>query len=222
MTSTKLIRALSILVFLSLITTGNCLLGTKLLSITKLHCKSTVSSMLLGKLVLAAKVALTREDGANDKLAKLLEGLEVYEIPCIMFDVGEDASKLPNAIKSHDIIVITSPQAAKTFLESWKIAGRPDNLKIATVGDGSSKSLIAEGLIPLFEPSDSTARTLAAELPLSLGSTVLYPSSAIAENTLSEGLEQRGFVVSLTAFEKTQDLICWIENNQLTNYIRMI
>jgi uroporphyrinogen-III synthase len=167
-------------------------MGPKLLSISK-------SRLLLGNSISSAKIALTREDGANDKLAKLLGGLEVYEIPCIMFDTGEDASKLPKAIASHDLILITSPQAAKMFLESWKIAGKPDNLKIATVGDGSSKSLIAEGLIPVFQPSDSTARTLAAELPLSLGSTVLYPSSAIADNTLLEGLEKRGFVVSLSA-----------------------
>jgi uroporphyrinogen-III synthase len=190
--STELCTVYCILVIVSLITSGDCLMGPKLLSISK-------SRLLLGNPISSAKIALTREDGANDKLAKLLGGLEVYEIPCIMFDTGEDASKLPKAIASHDLILITSPQAAKMFLESWKIAGKPDNLKIATVGDGSSKSLIAEGLIPVFQPSDSTARALAAELPLSLGSTVLYPSSAIAENALLEGLEKRGFVVSLSA-----------------------
>jgi uroporphyrinogen-III synthase len=197
--STELCKVFCIVLFVSLITSGDCLMGPKLLSISK-------SRLLLGNSISSAKIALTREDGANDKLAKLLEGLEVYEIPCIMFDTGEDASKLPNAIASHDLILITSPQAAKTFLEAWKITGKPDNLKIATVGDGSSKSLIAEGLIPVFQPSDSTARTLAAELPLSLGSTVLYPSSAIAENTLSEGLEKRGFVVSLRAVKMRRKL----------------
>ena len=142
------------------------------------------------------KIALTREEGGNDKLAQLLQGYDVCEIPCIMFAGGEDSSKLPDAIKVHDVIVITSPQAAKVFLDSWESAGKPDNLKIATVGEGSSKPLRAAGLIPLFEPSDSTALTLAAELPTTLGETVLYPSSAIAENTLVEGLEKRGFKVN--------------------------
>ena len=146
------------------------------------------------------KIALTREEGGNDKLAKLLDGYDVCEIPCIMFAGGEDSQKLPDAIKAHDLIVITSPQAAKVFLDSWEIAGKPDNLKIATVGEGSSKPLRARGLIPLFEPSDSTALTLAAELPSDLGKTVLYPSSAIAENTLVEGLEKRGFQVFNSAF----------------------
>ena len=145
---------------------------------------------------MSAKIALTREIGGNDKLSKLLNGYSVYEIPCIMFAAGEDSAKLPNAISNHDVIVITSPQAAKVFLESWIIAGKPTGLNIATVGEGSSRPLIAEGLIPFFEPSDSTAKTLAAEMPDTHGKNVLYPSSAIAENTLVEGLEERGFVVS--------------------------
>ena len=141
------------------------------------------------------KIALTREEGGNDKLAQLLEGFDTCEIPCIAFAEGDDTAKLPNAIKAHDIIVITSPQAAKIFLEAWIIAGKPDNLKIATVGEGSSKPLRFAGLIPIFEPSDSTAVTLAAELPFIFGKTVLYPSSAIAENTLVDGLAKRGFEV---------------------------
>ena len=149
------------------------------------------------------KIALTREEGGNDKLAQLLQGYDVCEIPCIMFAGGEDSSKLPDAIKVHDVIVITSPQAAKVFLDSWESAGKPDNLKIATVGEGSSKPLRAAGLTPLFEPSDSTALTLAAELPTSLGETVLYPSSAIAENTLVEGLEKRGFKVNIAEIMKS-------------------
>lgn len=147
-------------------------------------------------MTLSAKIALTREVGGNDKLAKLLDGYSVYEIPCIMFASGDDSAKLPQAMSDHDVIVITSPQAAKVFLESWIIAGRPSGLNIATVGEGSSRPLITEGLIPFFEPSDSTAKTLAAEMPDIHGKKVLYPSSAIAENTLVEGLEERGFTVS--------------------------
>lgn len=141
------------------------------------------------------KIALTREEGGNDKLARLLEGFDTCEVPCIAFAEGEDTAKLPDAIKAHDIIVITSPQAAKVFLEAWENAGKPDNLKIATVGEGSSKPLKFAGLTPIFEPSDSTAVTLAAELPIMYGKTVLYPSSAIAENTLVDGLAKRGFEV---------------------------
>jgi len=140
-------------------------------------------------------VALTREAGANDKLRNLLPGITCVEIPCLAFEEGDDLKDLPAAMKSHDVIVITSPQAATTFLNSWKANEKPP-VKIATVGKGTSKPLIAAGINIVFEPSDSTAETLAAELPTSLGTSVLYPSSAIAENTLSNGLESRGFRVT--------------------------
>ena len=175
-------------VLLSIIMRVQCLIG---------HSSTVYQAKLVREVIsLTAKIAVTREVGGNDKLVKLLDGYSVFEIPCIMFASGDDSTKLPNAILGHDVIVITSPQAAKVFLESWIIAGRPTGLNIATVGEGSSRPLIAEGLIPFFEPSDSTAKTLAAEMPDIRGKNVLYPSSAIAENTLVEGLEARGFMVS--------------------------
>ena len=142
------------------------------------------------------KIALTREAGANDKLKELLKDYSCYELPCIMFDVTEEGVKeLPSAMLGSDIIVITSPQAATVFLDSWVKCGRPKNLKIATVGKGSSKQLVEHGIQPSFEPTDSTADALAMELPSDLGKTVLYPSSALAENTLEIGLQKRGFIV---------------------------
>lgn len=143
-----------------------------------------------------AKIALTREDGANGKLAELLDGCDVLELPCIQFGDGEDTDRLPTALTAHDIIVITSPQAAAVFLQAWESVGKPVGLKVATVGKGTTKPLAKAGINPIFEPSDATAETLAEELPSSLGKTVLYPSSAIAENTLAKGLEQRGFEVT--------------------------
>ena len=155
--------------------------------------KSIVSDKF--KLFAYPKIALTRELGANDKLSVLLKPYCCIELPCITFSNGEDVGKLPDAITTHDVIVVTSPQAASVFLESWNICGRP-YVKIASVGKGTSKSLISNGIDVIFEPSDATAETLAKEIPLSLGKTVLYPSSAIAENTLANGLTNRGFVVT--------------------------
>jgi len=140
-------------------------------------------------------IALTREDGANDKLAALLQGLTCVEIPCIAFGPGSDVGLLPAALTATDIIVITSPQAAQVFLTAWSQAGKPQ-VRIATVGKGTSKPLAAAGLVSVFEPSDATAETLAKELPTTWGTRALYPSSSIAENTLAKGLEARGFVVT--------------------------
>ena len=174
------------------------------------------------------KVALTREDGANNKLAKLIgdssssSGCEVIELPCIMFADGEDSSKLPNALTASDIIVITSPQAASVFLSAWETAGRPAGLKIATVGKGTSSPLINAGITPVFEPSDSTAETLALELPSSLGNSVLYPSSAIAENTLAKGLEQRGFKVTRLNTYATVPAVWTEQQTQLARSVDIV
>ena len=143
------------------------------------------------------KVALTRELGSNYKLKEILEekNIDCVEVPCIAFGPGKDINQLNSAMKSTDVIVISSPQAAAVFLTSWKENGKP-NVKVATVGKGTSKPIIAEGITPFFEPSDSTAATLSLELPHTHGINVLYPTSTIAENTMQNGLEKRGFVVT--------------------------
>ena len=139
-------------------------------------------------------VALTREAGANDKLLSLLKDYQCIEIPCIEFERREDAGLLPSELQLHDVIAITSPQSASIFLDAWRSVGSP-KVKVVTVGKGTSKTLEEEGLSPAFTPSDFNAETLARELPQSLGNSILYPTSAIAENTLQAGLEQRGFRV---------------------------
>lgn len=143
----------------------------------------------------AVKIALTRELGANDALRKLLPDLNCLELPCIAFGPGQDIDKLNKAIPRHDLIAITSPQAAQVFLTAWNEIERPP-VRVVTVGKGTSKILIPNGIQPVFEPSEFTAETLTRELPLELGRTILYPSSSLAENTLQSGLESRGFVVT--------------------------
>lgn len=80
------------------------------------------------------KIGLTRENGANSKLAYLIQDLQCVEIPCIDFAPGTDNSLLPQEISNSDSIVITSPQAADVFLTAWKQAGSPLDVQIATVG----------------------------------------------------------------------------------------
>ena len=197
-------------------------------STTSTSTSTTPKNSSPNQVVSRVKVALTREDGANGKLAKLISGgdsssgCEVVELPCIMFADGEDSSQLPKALTASDIIVITSPQAASVFLSAWETAGRPAGLKVASVGKGTSSPLIKAGITPIFEPSDSTAETLASELPSSLGSTVLYPSSAIAENTLAKGLEQRGFKVTRLNTYSTVPAVWTEQQTQLARSVDIV
>ena len=143
----------------------------------------------------AVRIGLTREEGTNDKLSKLLTDLECIEIPCIQFFEGDGVSKLQHEMLKNDIIIITSPQSANVFLNEWIKAGKP-KVNVAVVGKGTALPLIAKGIEPVFQPSDATAVTLAKEIPYDWGKKVLYPTSGIAENTLQSGLESRGFTVT--------------------------
>jgi uroporphyrinogen-III synthase len=140
-------------------------------------------------------IALTRERFANDKLKTLLAGLTCYELPCIDFVATVNVQELHQLLQANDQIVITSPQSAAVFVTAWTELGKP-KVTVASVGEGTSKPLLNSGIVPVFTPSDSTALTLAKELPSSQGMRVLYPTSAIADGRLVAGLQARGFEVS--------------------------
>jgi uroporphyrinogen-III synthase len=162
------------------------------------------------------KVGLTRELGANDKLLSLLQSLDtskklqLIEIPCIQFSEGPDLDKLSSAITKYDLIVITSPQAASVLIKKWIEIGQPA-IKVVSVGKGTSLPLKAAGILPVFEPSDSTGENLSKELPLGLGHRVLYPSSSLADNKLVFGLAERGFQVTRLNTYTTSAVEEWSE-----------
>ncbi|CAK0794263.1 unnamed protein product [Prorocentrum cordatum] len=75
-------------------------------------------------------------------------------------------------------------------------AGGP--LTIARVASGLCQRCRGEagaGIEVAFQPSTANAECLAAELPDSMGPKVLYAASAIAADTLQEGLGARGLQV---------------------------
>lgn len=156
------------------------------------------------------RVVLTREEGKNGDMRQRLEkhGVEVVEMPLIETTVGGDCSELPKALadpNGWDWVCITSPEAAKVFLQGWADAGKPD-LPIATVGKGTARVLIPEyknGALTakMFTPSKANAETLVKELPVSgdgKPTRILYPASAKAARTLQDGLEARNGNVKVT------------------------
>ncbi len=149
-------------------------------------------------------VVLTREKGKNDKVRDMLDkrGIETLELPMVETAPGPDADRLPAVLKSaaFDWVAITSPEAARVFVEGWRVAGRPE-VRIGIVGIGTGKVLEAMNepvLLPQFMPSVANAEHMGPELPFIEGGSnaVLYPSSAKASTALQEGLEQRGFHVT--------------------------
>ncbi|KAL3802550.1 hypothetical protein ACHAWO_002956 [Cyclotella atomus] len=182
--------------------------------------KSTAVEMVTGDGTSPSKitplvVALTREEGKNDKLRRALLSdetlsssrfsVEIHEIPCIEHADGPDTEMLVPTLtsKQFDYIAITSPEAAKVIASAWVDAGRPDLGVVAAVGKATGEALKEYGIDVGFVPSKATAETLVNELPLSdaaknemRATTLLYPASAKARDTLQNGLEERGFSVS--------------------------
>ena len=152
---------------------------------------------------------LTREEGKNEDMMKRLtaRGVDCLEMPLIETTVGADRDALPAVISDPagwDWVCITSPEAAKVFLEGWREAGKPD-VPVATVGKGTAKILAAEyasGTLtaPTFTPSKANAETLVDELPLNASAprraASSTPRSAKAAKTLQEGLARRGATVT--------------------------
>mmetsp|Transcript_8551 Transcript_8551/g.18612 ORF Transcript_8551/g.18612 Transcript_8551/m.18612 type:complete len:327 (-) Transcript_8551:330-1310(-) len=163
-------------------------------------------------------VALTREEGKNDKLrSSLLSNerikqlsdssgcpVQLHELPCIEHAHGPDAENLSPTLSSSqfDYILITSPEAAKVMASAWIDTGRPKLGKVAAVGKATGETLKEFGIDVAFVPSKATAATLVKELPPSdaaieegRATTAFYPASAKAKQTLQKGLEERGFTV---------------------------
>lgn len=166
------------------------------------------------------RIALTRQSGENGKLRRMLadalrhggvaEGIvDVVDAPCIEHGHGPDYAQLERHLRvlaagissssdvPLDVVALTSPEAARVFFHAWDAVSQdsPLLLPIACVGKGTSSVVKGAGARVAFEPTIANAETLAAELPVNLGSRVLYPASSIAPTTLQEGLAKRGFEV---------------------------
>lgn len=149
-------------------------------------------------------VAMTREDGKNDKLAECInalgQGLTPVELPCIEHAHGPDFDRLPETLYSQpwDYVIVTSPESAKVLSSAWDPQRRDQAPPVAAVGVATQVALESYGIPVAFTPSIATAVVLAKELPVSdAGPTrILYPASVRAAQTLASGLEARGMLVT--------------------------
>ena len=150
-------------------------------------------------------VALTREAGKNGGLARALaeHHIETVEVPCVstqrtpQMDALLDSALL-FAEDPWDWVVVTSPEAAKTFGAAVARAGLGATrdakwraFRLAAVGGATAAALDAcQDLRPWrgssFTPATATAAALAKALPDDSGRRVLFPASALAAPTCVE------------------------------------
>lgn len=148
------------------------------------------------------KVALTRESSKNfhlyDLILKHQLECDVVLLPLLehssYLNVAAVRDKFALAITDADIIVLTSPQAALEVVKFWP---QVDNryIKVASIGKKTSRILSQGGIRVDFTPTKENALSLAQELP-KWGKKVIFPSSEIAQNTLVDNLNLRGFLVN--------------------------
>lgn len=141
------------------------------------------------------RIAVTREKGTNQLLMDSLSNLDCVEIPCIEYLPIMGAGELHEHILKYDYVLITSPHAAVVFEEAWKKIDSPA-VKVASVGAGTTKQLASGGIIPVFQPTEATGEALARELPVSLGTNVLFPCSELADHRMKDRLAARGITVT--------------------------
>lgn len=149
-------------------------------------------------------IAVTREEGKNGKLIDeiglhedLLNQVEILELPCIEHASGPDYDILGETLAkgSWTYVVVTSPEAAKVVASAWDTV-RDSPIPVVAVGKATEKTLARYNIPVSFVPSKATAETLAQELEFKgEGTSLLYPASAKARDTLQSGLEARGFIV---------------------------
>ena len=162
-------------------------------------------------------IAMTREQGKNEKLRKQLvqqlvtdnpgnPAVDIQEVPCIAHADGPDYDQLGDRLLGDhwDYVTVTSPEAARVLASAWhwnkddaETATTKRAPAVAAVGKATETALERAGIPVAFCPSKATAKVLVKELPAlprddQMTTTVLYPASAQAATTLQDGLAARG------------------------------
>jgi len=179
-------------------------------SSTTITRRSAQSSTLIAQKPSPLKVALTLEDGKNRELQAAISNackdlpsgaLEFVEIPLIHSVPGKDLAALEFILEKFalsderedslpfDIVMLTSPESARIFVEGWQRL--PEEMRIkqppamVCICQRTAAVLQAAGLEPSFQPSVASEKTLAAELPHCFGRRVLYLTSRTSPNARS-------------------------------------
>lgn len=153
-------------------------------------------------------VAVTRPGTSAGRLGDLLRdrGATVVHWPCIRFDPPANPGPLAEAVEdasSYDWLVVTSPRAARRWVEAWSAgtgtasAAEPTvpTVRVAAAGPATA-SVLREGGWPVERvPDDYSAGGLLEAFETAgdaTGARVLFPCSDLAGDELPRGLRNLG------------------------------
>lgn len=146
-------------------------------------------------------VVVTRDEAEDGPLTRLLRerGFRVHHWPTIRITPPADAAPLEEALAgmaAFDWVVFTSPRAVAAAVE--RVGSRRSPPKIAAVGESTASALEAAGWPVDLVPRTQTGEALVTALidaGMGPGTRVLFPASAIARDTVPDGLGELGVVV---------------------------
>lgn len=150
-------------------------------------------------------VVITRDEGGDGPLTALLadRGFRVYHWPTIRTAPPADPAPLEAAVRALGTFswaVFTSPRAASAV----RGVACPDGLTVAAVGRATAEALADAGWRADVVPTEQTGRALVmalGEAGVGRGDRVWFPASAIARDTVPDGLERLGAdVVQVEAY----------------------
>jgi uroporphyrinogen-III synthase len=148
-----------------------------------------------------AGVVVTRDEGPDGPLTRLLRerGFRVHSWPAIRIAPPADPGPLDEALASLESfgwIVFTSRRAVAAVVD--RVSRPPASLRVAAVGSGTAGALADAGWTADLVPGTQTGESLLESLVdagVGAGTRVLFPASAIARDTVPDGLIEAGAVV---------------------------
>jgi len=164
-----------------------------------------------GQPAIRPRVIVTR---ASDQAAELVSalrnaGLEPVPVPTIAVELEPPGGSLDRAARvlhTYSWVVITSANGARAILKAAERTlaelGAPS---WAAIGPATSRVLEHGGIEIDYQPSQSSAIALAAELPVNLGDRVLVVRGDLAGDELAVALRARGAMVDDVVAYRTRE-----------------
>ena len=148
-----------------------------------------------GKRVIVTRAA--EEAGELEALLRERHAVPV-RFPCIAFEDGPDLAQIVQKVREGpDLIVLSSPHAARRFLE---LVG-PTRIPFAAVGQATAALLPGEVVVPR---TGAGAEALLAELaPRVRGKRILLPRAGRGTTALLDGLRAAGALVEALTLYRT-------------------
>ena len=160
---------------------------------------------------MARRVLVTRAaEQANELISALRDaGLDPVPVPTIAVEIDPPRGELDTAaglLHTYTWVVITSANGARAILKAaTRIQTELGAPSWAAIGPATAAVLDREGILVQFQPSQSSAIAMAADLPIGAGDRVLLVRGDLADDEIAVALRARGVEVDDVVAYRTRE-----------------